>query len=98
MLCQGFIPAPQNYKFNSYVQYFRSLLKKIIEEDPESIMSGEVQIPSLIGILKAYRDPLSGNPLSSEEVVGHVGSLFFAGHDTTANFYYDAGLSNLGPK
>ena len=71
------LPTKQNKQFKSCLNDFNRVLAKIIHHSGDG--------GSLITELKRYRHPKTGHHLSYNEIRGHVSTLFFAGHDTTAN-------------
>lgn len=79
-------PLSQHRLFYKHRTTFNRILKKIIVQAPYSVTHNGITYPTIMGILKTHRDPETNTALTEDEILSHVATLFFAGHDTTANF------------
>lgn len=79
-------PLPQHRLFYHHRKTFNTILKKIIKNAPYTVTHNGITYPTIMGILITHRDPITNKALTDDEIISHVATLFFAGHDTTANF------------
>jgi len=80
------IPTSENALYGQAFKVFSQVLNDIIDKAPSNLTIGDKQYDSIIGILKLHKDPDTGKQLSYEEIFSHIATIFFAAHDTTANF------------
>lgn len=80
------LPTPQNNLFAKELKIYNNAIYDILDHAPSVVEFEGRNYPTLIGILRNHKDPETGISLTYEEIASHVGTIFFAAHDTTANF------------
>jgi cytochrome P450 len=77
-----FIPTPSNRKFLASMRVLDDFIYGIIakrRQDPQASEQND-----LLALLMRARDPESGEPMSDTQLRDEVITIFFAGHETTA--------------
>ncbi|MBN1669357.1 MAG: cytochrome P450 [Anaerolineales bacterium] len=77
-----FIPTAANRKFKQSMQILDDFIFGIIEKRKD--LPPEQQRDDLLGTLLKARDPETGEPMSLQQIRDEVVTIFFAGHETTA--------------
>lgn len=79
-------PLKTHRNFKQALKTFKAIVHDIVQYAPDTITINTIVYPTIIGQLKTFRDPKTNQPMNENEIVSHTATLFFAGHDTTANF------------
>ena len=77
-----FIPTKANRRFNASMRILDEFIYNIIakrRQDPKAIEQND-----LLALLMRARDPETGEPMSDKQLRDEVITIFFAGHETTA--------------
>ena len=75
------LPLPNNRRFRKASRLVRERMEAIIDEHikyPE-------KYDDLLTLLLQAKDPETGESMSREDIIDEVSTIFFAGHETTAN-------------
>ncbi len=81
----SWIPTKKNRLFAQSITLLNNFYKTLIVHDPKTITTHAGNFKTIISLLQEYKHPNTKQKLSSKKIVSHIGTLFFAGHDTTAN-------------
>jgi cytochrome P450 len=74
------VPTKSNRKFNRAIQVLDNFIYGIIDNRREH----PTEARDLLGVLLAATDPETGEPISRQQLRDEVITIFFAGHETTA--------------
>lgn len=77
-----FIPTPSNRRFNKSMEILDEFIYGIIadrRQDPQAEARDD-----LLALLMRARDETTGQPMSDQQIRDEVITIFFAGHETTA--------------
>jgi cytochrome P450 len=90
LLCPFDIPGlPMHSYLNLAAQYevaMRDLIEsKKTESKKQNGVSEDGTVPDVLSMLMQVRDEESDSRLTEDELLGHVGVMFVAGHETSAN-------------
>lgn len=75
------LPTPFNLRIRQARHGIDTIIAQIIEEHRH----GRCETSDLISLLLAHRHPVSGQPMSEQEVHDEVMTTFLAGHETTGS-------------
>lgn len=79
-LLPSFVPTPTRQKMHAGVEYINGLLMELIEKRRAEGSSK----PDLLTMLMDARDE-NDNPMSDQQLLDEIRTLYLAGHETTAN-------------